>query len=393
MKLHVLRALVGVHIRKVLADKGNLFWLFGLPMMFSILMGMMFGGFEGSGGSLPEVRIYDADRTSASRDLIDQFTGGDHFVVALSDTVGSEEMARGIVNDGRRTATLYIPPGLADSLSAGGTARLTFFHDADRLSAQSARTELEMILIRLEAEGAGRRVAPDEFDIARFDSLWNGPRLSLESTFLGRSEHTELKLTKGGQHTGPAYTLMFVMMFMLMSVRDVVIERRNGTLTRLRLGAASPALLAVGMLAGPWVVGLLQMTVLLLLNALVMGIDYGDSLASLVVLMVLFTGVSTTLALVLATFCRTPGQADGISMSASLTLAPLGGLWWPLEVVPGFMQKIGLALPTGQGITVFHDMIGRGYGLAENATQFMGLGVWLGVLLAIATVRFRRLID
>jgi len=393
VKLHVLRALVDVHIRKVLADKGNLFWLFGMPMMFSILMGMMFGGFVGGSGNLPEVRIYDADRSAASGDLVAGLAGSDYYTTVVADTIGSVDLARELVNDGRRTATLYIPPGLADSLAIGGTAYLSFFHDADRLSAQSARTDLEMVVFRLEAERAGRRAAPGDFNTARFDSLWNTPRLTLESTFLGRREQAELKLTEGGQHTGPAYTLMFVMMFMLMSVRDVVVERRNGTLTRLRLGAASPSLLAVGMLAGPWVVGLLQMTILLLLNALVMGIDYGESVASLVVLMVLFTGVSTTLALVLATFCRTPGQADGIGMTASMTLAPLGGLWWPLEVVPGFMQKIGLALPTGQGITIFHDMIGRGYGLAENATQFLGLGVWLVVLLVIATVRFRRLID
>jgi ABC-2 type transport system permease protein len=392
VNLRVLRALISVHIRKVLADRGNLFWLFGMPMMFSILMGMMFGAFDGSSG-LPEVRVYDADRSDASRDLVSGLEGSDHFVVVVADTVGSVDLARDLVNDGRRTATLYIPPGMADSLSTGGTAHLSFFHDADRLSAQSARTDLEMVVARLEAEGAGRRLAAGDFDAARFDSLWNEPRLTLDSTFLGRREQAELKLSKGGQHTGPAYTLMFVMMFMLMSVRDVVVERRNGTLTRLRLGAASPSLLAVGMLAGPWVVGLLQMTILLLLNAVVMGIDYGESVASLVVLMVLFTGVSTSLALVLATFCRTPGQADGIGMTASMTLAPLGGLWWPLEVVPGFMQKIGLALPTGQGITIFHDMIGRGYGLIENSGQFLALGVWLVVLLAIATVRFRRLID
>ncbi|MBC8425223.1 ABC transporter permease, partial [bacterium] len=283
--------------------------------------------------------------------------------------------------------------GFADSLEAGRPAPLAFFPDADRFSAQTARTDLETAVMHLDAERAGRRAAAGDFDEAAFDSLWANPRLKLESEFLGRREQAELKLTKGGQHTGPAYTLMFVMMFMLMSVRDVVTERRNGTLTRLRLGASSPLLLAVGLLLGPWVVGLLQMTILLVLNALVMNIDYGESIASLALLMLLFTGVSTALALVLATVCRTPGQADGVGMTASMTLAPLGGLWWPLEVVPGFMQKIGGILPTGQAITVFHDMVGRGYGLAENAGNFLGLAAWLAVLLGLATFRFRRLID
>jgi len=389
---HTLLALVELHVRKILADRGNLFWLFGMPMMFSILMGMMFGAFD-SGGGLPAVTVFDADRSGDSESLIAELAGREAYRVVVADTLGSESLARELVREGRRTAVLYIPAGFAASLSTARPAPLSFFHDADRFSAQTARTDLETAVMRIEAERVGRRAAPAAFDTARFDSLWNAPRLTLVSEFLGRREQVELKLSKGGQHTGPAYTLMFVMMFMLMSVRDVVIERRNGTLTRLRLGAASPALLALGMLFGPWVVGMLQMAILLLLNALVMNIDYGESMASLVVLMVLFTGVSTALALVLATFCRTPGQADGIGMTASMTLAPLGGLWWPLEIVPGFMKQIGMVLPTGQAITVFHDMVGRGYGLAENAGPFLGLVVWLVVLLSLATFRFRRLID
>jgi len=392
VKGRALLALIEVHIRKILADRGNIFWLFGMPMMFSVLMGMMFGVFD-SGGGLPEVSIFDADRSGDSAALIAELSDGETYRAVVADTVGSEILARELVREGRRTAVLFIPAGFADSLLTARPASLSFFHDADRLSAQTARTDLETAVLRIEAGRAGRRAAAGAFDTARFDSLWNEPRLTLVSEFLGRREQAELKLSKGGQHTGPAYTLMFVMMFMLMSVRDVVIERRSGTLTRLRLGAASPALLALGMLLGPWVVGLLQMTVLLVLNALVMNIDYGESPASLVLLMILFTGVSTAMALVLATFCRTPGQADGIGMTASMTLAPLGGLWWPLEIVPGFMKQIGLVLPTGQAITVFHDMVGRGYGIVENSGRFLALAVWLVVLLGLATIRFRRLID
>jgi len=388
----ILRALVEVHVRKIFADRANLFWLFGMPMMFSILMGMMFGAFTGS-GRLPEVRVYDADRSAASAGLVEALPGGEAYTVTVADTTGSEDLARVLVADGRRSATIYIAPGFADSLDAGRPAPVVFFHDDDRLSAQSARTDLETAILRLEAERAGRRAAPDAFHAAGFDSLWNHPRLKLESSFLGRREQAELKLSKGGQHTGPAYTLMFVLMFMLMSVRDVVTERRNGTLTRLRLGAPAPWQLALGLLLGPWVVGLLQMAVLLLLNARVMGHDHRESAPSPALLMPVFTGGSSALALVLATVCRTPGQADGVGMTASMTLAPLGGLWWPLEVVPVFMQKLGLALPTGQAITVFHDMVGRGYGLAENAGNFLGLGTWLAVLLAVAAYRFRRLID
>ncbi len=47
-------------------------------------------------------------------------------------------------------------------------------------------------------------------------------------------------------------------------------------------------------------------------------------------------------------------------------------------------------LPTGQAITVFHDLIGRGYGLADVAPMLLGLSVWLVLLIMLATVSFRR---
>jgi ABC-2 type transport system permease protein len=147
------------------------------------------------------------------------------------------------------------------------------------------------------------------------------------------------------------------------------------------------------MMTGFFVVGLAQFAVLLGLNALIPGMDYGDSPATLALLAILFTAISSALALFLATFCRTPGQGDGIGMTASMMMASIGGLWWPLEVVPGFMQDIGLVLPTGRGITIFHNMIGRGWGIAENGDHFIWLGATLAVLLLATRARFQRLVD
>ena len=54
------------------------------------------------------------------------------------------------------------------------------------------------------------------------------------------------------------------------------------------------------------------------------------------------------------------------------------------------MQTLGRTLPTGQAITVFHEMIGRGWGVAQCAPMLWGLFFWLVVLLGLAVFRFRR---
>jgi ABC-2 type transport system permease protein len=216
----------------------------------------------------------------------------------------------------------------------------------------------------------------------------------LESAALGRSREADLLLLSDArQHSGPSYTLMFILMFLLMSAKDLVLERQQRTLDRLRLAHPSTADLVAGFFLSGMVVGVLQAAALLSFNTLLFGIDYGPSPVCLGLVVLLFVAVSSAAGLLLGTLSRTGGQADGLSMVFGLGMPALGGLWWPLEVVPPFMQDLGRALPTGQAITVFHDMIGRGWGVQESLPMLGGLLLWLMILLGLAVYSFRRTVE
>ena len=63
------------------------------------------------------------------------------------------------------------------------------------------------------------------------------------------------------------------------------------------------------------------------------------------------------------------------------TLAPLGGAWWPLEIVPNFLRVIGHASPVAWAMDGFHILI------FENGT-FGDILVPLSVLLVLAVAFF-----
>ncbi len=181
-------------------------------------------------------------------------------------------------------------------------------------------------------------------------------------------------------------------MFLLMTAKDLVEERRDLTLHRLMVSRATALDLVAGFFMGGVVLGLFQGSVLLLLNSLVFGLDYGDSPLALVLSVTLFAGVCSSGAILLGCLARSGAQADGLATAVTLVLAALGGLWWPLEIVPAFMQQLGRSLPTGQIITIFHDMIGRGYGLVELTDLLVGLALWFVVLFGLAVWRLRKLV-
>lgn len=402
MNGRVILALVQLRLTRVFRERTSLVWLFFMPLVFSFFMGKMLGDWSDPGPTQrPRFMVYDQDRGPAVEALLGGLRDHELFLVVQPDSLVSESDALAAIEDQKITAALFVPAGFTHDVAQAQPVQLRLLYDSDRLSSQTVRTLLDQALLKLNTVQAVRDLArsaenggAQPFDAAVFNEHWEQPRVTLESRVLGRAPEQGLKLDRAAQHVGPAYTIFFVMMFLMMSAKDLVAERQDRTLARLTVSRASSADLVLGFFLGGLVLGLIQAGLLLACNMLpIFGVDYGDSLAGLILVVVLFGGFCSAASVLLGATARTGAQADGLGMASTMILAALGGLWWPLEIVPAFMQKIGGALPTGQAIAVFHDMIGRGYGLGELAGPLTGLAVWFAVVLVLAVWRLRRLVQ
>ncbi len=70
----------------------------------------------------------------------------------------------------------------------------------------------------------------------------------------------------------------------------------------------------------------------------------------------------SALGIMISSLTRTLAQANSISPVIVISMAMLGGCYWPLEITPPLMQSLAKALPTAwmmQGLT---DLIVRGWG-------------------------------
>ncbi len=405
MSFTVIGAMVRLRLVRVLRDRLGLVWLLVMPMVFSYLMGMLMGDMGGGGPTqLPRLVVFDRDQGPAADELLAPLADNERFQIVRLDSLIGREAARQEVDYQHMTAALIIPAGYSAAVADGREAELVLVYDSDRLSSQTVNTLLDRSVLRANTIAAGRglvatgpagkavpRDQARQFDEEVFAERWAHPRLTLVPTVLGRVQSDDFALTNVHQHLGPAYILFFVMMFMMMTAKDLVAARNDRTLARLVTSRATGLDLMLGFFAGGMVVGLIQSGILLVLNSVAFGIDYGDSPLGLVLVIVLFAGFSSGAAIFLGGVARTGAQADGLGMALTMTMAALGGLWWPLEVVPDFMQQLGHSLPTGQAITVFHDMIGRGYGVSELGGLLLGLTLWTAAAMALGAWRLRRL--
>lgn len=402
MNLQVVGAMVRLRLLRVVRDRGGLVWLLVMPMVFSYLMGLLMGDWSGSGQpARRKVLVFDRDGGAAVAMLLAPVRANERFEVVVADSVVTDEQARALVDDGRASAVLQVPPGFSAALAGGPPVDLRLSMDANRLGSQAARTLLDRSLLRLVTAGAamslvapaGGEVGREQaaaFDEGAFVDAWESPRVRLRSETLGRRPTDDWGLTRSTQHVGPSYVLFFVLMFMMTSAKDLVQERQDRTLARLVTSRASAVDLVAGYFLGGLTVGLVQGTILLGLNALVFKLDYGDSPVTLAAVVVLFAAFASAAAILLGTLARSGPQADGLGTGLTMVLGAIGGLWWPLEIVPAFMQAVGNALPTGQAIGIFHGLIGRGWGLGQAAPLLGGLLLWFLAAFTLAAWRLRR---
>lgn len=398
MNTQIVFAMVRLRLNRLVKDRAGLFWFLIMPIVFSLLMANLLGDWStGSGGdNRPRLLVYCSDQDEAIASFLEPLQDNDFFRLVRVDSLVAQEEAKAVVKSQRITAALFIPPNLGQTMELGHPNSMQLYYDSDRHSSQTIRTLLDRAILRINTESAAANLARTDslaaFDSAVFAELWENPRVVLQAETIGRKAESGLELTQAAQHTGPAYTIFFMMMFLMMGAKDLVAEREDRTLARLKASRASALDLVLGFFLGGFLMAIIQAALLLGINSLALGIDYGDSPAALVLVVLLFGGVASSSSILLGSVARTGAQADGLGMAMTLILAALGGLWWPLEITPEFMQSIGHALPTGQAITIFHDMIGRGWGVAEVSSLLLGLAIWFVTLIVLATWRLRKVV-
>jgi ABC-2 type transport system permease protein len=118
-------------------------------------------------------------------------------------------------------------------------------------------------------------------------------------------------------------------------------------------------------------------------------VPWGQSPLALVLMILAFAFAITSLGMMMAALTRTLAQANSMNTVVVLVMASLGGAWWPIDIVPSWMQTLGHVFPTAWAMQGFHDIITRGFGVTAVLPEvaiLLGYGI---LFLSIGTWRFR----
>lgn len=374
-------------------------WLFTIlmPILFTWVLALAMGGMGGDDAPRREtLLVADQDASFWSAALL-RLLAADPAVDVLP-APADQIPAR--IADGAAAAGLVIPDGFGAGLEAGHPPRLPFYrHGGQALAAQVAEQSVEGALAGLQSLWAARQLAltaaerldlPAEADAlsAQALDLWlREAPLRVQAAPVTRLAGSEIPL--GAAQSSPGMAVMYVLFLTIGGGASLLAERENGTLARLLVTPVSRAQILGGNLLGIYLSALAQLTLMVLFGRFALGVNWGQSPLGLTLMLLAYAFAATALGVLLAALAHTSAQVNALSTIVSMSLGALGGAWWPIEIVPGWMQTLAQALPTYWGMRGFHDLISRGLDWPAVLPEAGVLTAFGLLFLALSLWRFR----
>lgn len=414
-------AIVRQDLRVFLSQRSNLPGLLLVPVVMTVLIGLVSGGAFG-GTPVRRLDVIDQDGSPASSQFLASIRQANpeltlcpmdnttKDICGLGKAVGvTESQALDRVANSTSLALLEIPSGFGASVAAQQPVTVTFRSSSSFGASQSALEAVQAALsqvngaavasqIGLSAFGQLTGQAPAGAQAEQVKSALYQRALALEkqnqvTTSLtlsgtGQPPTTGERLQYGLGQSVPGMATMFVMMTVFGGMAALIVERQQWTLQRLATMPVALSTLLAGKILARFCLGLLQLLIVFVVGA-VLGMSFGKDPVALVLLAIAYTLSMTAISFALGSGLKNPAQASGLSLLLAFTLAPLGGAWWPMSLSPKFMQIIGHVSPVAWAMD---GMTALTYQGAHLGDVLVPLAVLVGMALvafAIAIPRFR----
>lgn len=365
----------------------GLAWIFVMPIVFIYFLGTIMAGFISPGGAEddpePIALRVPADAGLLVDELIARLEQRNFRVVRPATDEAWSSFERRLTVSPSTDAAAPPKGSLTDWALEGNTILLDYETDLEGPDAVFDRLRIARGVYTVFADAVAAASTGRAVDRDAFTELAAMPRtIGLDVRSAGRRRDPPTAFAQAV----PGVIVMFTMLIaMTAGAIYLVLERNQGLLRRLASTPISRHSIVLGKLVGRTAVAAIQIAFAMAAGAVVFGVDWGPSLPMVAVLLIAWAFFNGALAVVVGNLVRTEAQAMGIGIMTAMTMAALGGAWWPIEIAPDWMQRLATFLPTGWAMDAMHKLVSFAYEPAAAMPHLLGILaaslalVWAGV--------------
>jgi ABC-2 type transport system permease protein len=371
-------------------------WLFFLilPILFTVILSSTTGPSKDNRILLP---VADQAQSSLSQQLLTELERSTSVRVKEVELADAQSKF-----DSRRYSSVLILP--ADFAADNSANEVQFMQQPGSMDALITRQAVQSALQRVssisdiaaQSAAAAEKISPFASPALRqayYDQALSQAEAQMTSaparlavTTAATKDAIEYD-PKANTSAGQMITWVFIPLIGLSGT--FAFERQKGTLRRLMTTPTRRATFLFGTILAQVLCALLQMALLIGFGSLVMGVRWGQSPMALVIMLVAAALAASALGTMLGTFVKTEGQAMGLSIMLGMTMALLGGCWYPLELFPTTVRNIVHVLPTTWAMQGLLDILLRGGGVSVILPSAAVLGGFALVFFSIGVWRFK----
>ncbi len=401
-------------MKEWMRSKTGIFFSFLFPLMLLLIFGTIFGG-TGSTTYMLHVQnfdVKDGEATELSKIFINVLDSMEIFEIKeLDPSIDVNTYVKENPSFEYNYRILIIPEGFEQntqdksmSMRMGVTTD-TFTYIEENFGSYISESELQAMREGREgleqwkkmfppSEGAELTFLAEETDMSAMavrsilESVVNAFNNQLigveEQTITITAESLVEKNMTATDYYLPGYIAAFIMTNGIMGATSVISElRRNGTVKRL---AATPLPKSSWILSNVFqqtVLAFMLTAVMIIFARIIFGVS---ALPNLYALLLIFVGAVTfaSIGMILGGVIKDVEAASGAGSAIAFPMMFLSGAFWPLEMMPSYMQSIAKCLP----LYYFHDGL-RNIMILDNLSgaylPFLVMGTLAVVFIGIAT--------
>lgn len=367
-------------LRIFFSNRSNLIWLIGIPVGMTIILGVAIPSDDGP--NLVSVDVINHDTGEASTLFIQSLRQANpNLLLCPMDNTTDDpcdmneaetlDAALSMVRlEGTDTlAIIEIPGDFSELVSGLEPASIRFVAVEDLTAPQFIQQAVESALTQTNGALAASRIgaqlasqvnpdAPSDAALAeslrdRAAGIWADDPITVNYELTQSSSSGSVG---GFGQSIPGIGSMFVMFAVLGGMALMIEDKRQWTMQRLASMPLTRRQLLGGKILGRFSLGMLQYLIIFAIGVVV-GQSFGRDPLALILIMLSFALCVTALSFALGSFVKNETQAAGLTNLLGISLAALGGAWWPLEIVPELMRTVGHISPVAWAMDGYTSLI------------------------------------
>ncbi|MGA6973686.1 MAG: ABC transporter permease, partial [Candidatus Binatus sp.] len=366
-----------------------LFMLLFAPVVIITVAGYSLGSLYGGSANAFRLPLVDLDHGKIAQGIIEALRR--EHSIALEVLEDPDEARRLVSRRDRTPIAMLIPGGTSAAVAAGGQPRLILFVDPVR------RVEVNAFELRIDE--LCRRITEQARTAAQsqIESFGEVQAITLPG-YIGFVEKPAIEgeavTVNAFDQYVPGFGITFLLIGMMLGIALTLFDERDwGTLKRLQVSGAPLTGLLLGKLFARFIVGIAQMIVLFAVGWALFGISLGRNPLALIIPTVGISFAAAALALVVASIATAHDSVPSLGVTISISMAAIGGCWWPLDFEPGWMRELARWLPTTWTMQAFNDLMIRNQA-PSGALRPLAATIGIGMIFLVAGLfRFLSLDD